>query len=370
MNRLSKSLLYLWSLSPVLALTCDKDYGTNDDGATTELRFSIINLMLGDRTYYFLTTPVRNPKIKFRVIDKITLQQCVFNSLNLKANMSLAENMKEKSENFVKSHLDKMSQDEVECDMDVEKEFICYRIDNETNRTDLSFKKMNFYMGIILVLIPLMISAQSTLHVNTTISFAKFIVWGTLGLMSYTMFNWFLYTIQYMKVSGLEFSKISTLINPPEFINRKKQLIHNYYYDWQIRRSEAVFRVSFVCNTERCMKWSIGLFVLFALVVMGTNAMSVATVKNEVSTAVYTMELNDLNDTFSEDRLVLEKIHVEIKEKRPQYVFIITGEHLNQQKLDYLISEFKQYENEILIDYYTDATLDPGYLKIMLAGGN
>lgn len=360
MRRLRKFLLYIWSLSPLFSLTYDKNYVTNENGETKNLRFSFLSIMLGVLTYHFFTITKICDKLNFKFVHKITMEGCQ------NAGVPPEDlDLKKKSDDFVE-HLAAIS----ESDKDIEKEFINYLLNNEVHRIDTAFNKMNFYTGIILVFIPLLFSGLSALNIKSSILDSSPIAYFLLTILFYSLLNWLMYTIQYMQVSGREKSAFKKIKKPDNNWTRCNQLLRNYYFDWQTMRNEAIYRVSFVANTERWVRWSIGIFIMVIVSVIAGNALSelsVAELKSEPPLLVYTMQMDQLKEPFSQDSLTLSEIHVAVKKCIPQKIVAVTNG--NSLTMDFIKSEFDQYEETVQVVFYNDTTLATNELKIIVDGG-
>lgn len=68
MNKILSMVLALWSYSVILAFTDDVNFGTieytdNFRNDIRELRFSLINIMMGSRIIYLFTVDIKRKKV-------------------------------------------------------------------------------------------------------------------------------------------------------------------------------------------------------------------------------------------------------------------------------------------------------------------
>jgi hypothetical protein len=150
-------------------------------------------------------------------------------------------------------HLLKLSNN----DILIEKEFICYLIDNEKDRIKKSIDKINAYTLIILSVIPITLAFLSMNLINS-LSLIKKIL---LLFISYCIINIAIFIFDTIRVRSISLSTFSDLKNSDLKIN---QLLWNYYFDWQMLKNKADIWVSYVLNIENWIK--LALILLFVLI--------------------------------------------------------------------------------------------------------
>lgn len=232
--------MILWSFSPILSFTVDENYGTYL-ASKSHLRFSLINLILGTHTYYFFTYSRGHNSSSangFHFLYHLSLS-------NSKSN----ENIEIKVTEYVSKHLKALDESIGREQEDCEKEFLCYRIQAEQQRCDMSYNKMSYYLGIVLVVIPFMVP-RFNFSLLPSDGYLRWFGLFLLFYFSYSLLNWILYSLSFVKVASIEMSQFSDLKVHKEDITATQQLLSNYYYDWQSLKRDADFRVSYVGNTQ------------------------------------------------------------------------------------------------------------------------
>lgn len=256
--QLLKYLRMLWSYAPLIAITVDEQYGTYSTNLSNAiLRFSLINLILGPHTFYLLTYSKGHKDQAangFQFWYHLTLEKC----LNMEE-----ETLEKKTNIYLSEHLKSLEASTKREQEDCEKECLCYHIQSEQQRCDISYNKMSYYLGIVLVVIPLILPRFkiSLLPSNGYLRLAGLFFLFALG---YSLLNLVLFSIRFVKVAGIQKSRFSELKCHESDRTATQQLLSNYYFDWQSLCREARFRVSYVCNTQNWVVASI-VFMIFLL---------------------------------------------------------------------------------------------------------
>ncbi|HAV16091.1 MAG TPA: hypothetical protein DCW91_02310 [Acinetobacter nosocomialis] len=145
---MKKILAKIFSYSPILAITDDNNFGTNElKGTQASYRFSLLNIFLGHIAIYFITYNLCYKN--FSLFHKIVMEEC--GDLYYKCNV---ETINKKTQKYVEEHLNTLSNE----DIAIEKNFIIYLNSNECERIELSERKINLYTTIVLAIIPLMLT--------------------------------------------------------------------------------------------------------------------------------------------------------------------------------------------------------------------
>ena len=195
MKNIINIILWIWSHFPILALSDDNNYATLDMNTIKDanLRFSFLNIMLGDIVVYFITVDVTGKKLK--LFYKLNLQQ-------IASYMLTKEEMNAIQERY-RNHIAEISQE----DLAIEKESLVYRIQNEEQRINSSVEKINIYTTIILTIIPLLLAFIDFNKILELSVILKIIV----GMIVYAVLNICIYIFRTIKVKGIYKSSFGDL---------------------------------------------------------------------------------------------------------------------------------------------------------------
>lgn len=372
-----KIIKKLWSLSPILALTDDKNYGYNNANKSDSCRFSIINFRCGRITHYLCSWNIHDNQICFELHHKLDLYECQWENDRIPGASECNDGNPNQDMNKQKmSEFEKLSSDQMKHidsisseNIDMEKEFITYLINNEKARNQIAMEKMAFYTAIILVILPLFCGITYNMintYLNTSPSWFFAIFVGLIILLGLALTNLTLLTLQFMSVSSVASSTFSSLKKPQHGRTRKKQLIYNYYYDWRSRHDFAQMQIAAVKETELFLKTVLLLafitFLFASLFNLLPHAESQAlTLDTGIS---YTVCIDNLNSPFSEDSVLLAKLHAEIKQFPPQYIIVL----LPSNDSSNIHTHFCEYVDYIPIYYLVDKTLENNEFKIGFGG--
>lgn len=275
MKILGKFLCKFWSILPIMALTRDLNYGYNELGLEKGLRFSLINLVWGSKTFYIISWVRPEERIHFSFLQSLLLDEYQWKIEHPDINFADKNTHFETiTEEYVNQHVKELREGnsgEGAEDLALEQEFLLYLHQANERRVDISLNKMNYYTAVILVVVPLLFASIIKVfdYMTTLSAIFSAVVAILLALLTYMLCNWGLLAVEYMSVSGVERSQFNKLKNPEvEGRTRKDQLLYNYYFDWQNARFNANLRVEYVRNTEKFVKWSIGLCVLVSVILL------------------------------------------------------------------------------------------------------
>lgn len=245
-----KNILFviIWILSrcPLISITLDKNFHEicrRDLKSFNDLknfRYSLISLGFGVVKIY-LCTYKKNEKFKFikilklEDIEKIPTEKEVNNKTEI-----------------YNTHIESLS----EKDINIEIDFLKYKIDEEEDRKSISTNKMNTYTAIVLVVIPLL----SNWFIGNYYKANNILSQTSLFAIAYCMLNITLYILNFYVVRAFARSCFKDLKLSSNHIAK---LAKSYYEDWYNIKSEADFIVTFVRNVERYIKCvSLGLLIL------------------------------------------------------------------------------------------------------------
>lgn len=113
-----------------------------------------------------------------------------------------------------------------ECDIEIEREALCYRIENEEKRIDKSSEKINLYASIILTVLPLILAIIDLKEIFY-LSMAEKI---TIVIIVYVLLNIILYIFQSIKIQSIWKSGFSDLQKSEK---HNKELNKQYLHDWK-----------------------------------------------------------------------------------------------------------------------------------------
>ncbi|HFL3259432.1 TPA: hypothetical protein ACG3I5_003098 [Clostridioides difficile] len=234
MKIILKYIFLILSYSPILCLSDDNNFGTNEKGYenfNTRIRMSVFSFYFGTDRYYFITYKKgKGSKIKHKLdfIDYYIFTDSEENRVITK------------QQNYLNNAQY----------IDIDKEFILYLIQNETNRKNNAYNKINTYTTIILAIIPLIIIFfKPKIFID-----ARLVIKILIILLLYILVNIGLFILQSNKVgvngrSTYNSLKLST--------DKEKKIIESYYFDWQHLKRESDRIVGFVKNIEGYIKASI-----------------------------------------------------------------------------------------------------------------
>lgn len=338
-NKIIKAIVKYYSYFPILSLTDDNNFGTNELNKDASYRLSLINLFLGNIAIYVITYNISNKKFSF--FKRLKMEDCA----GLKLCCDL-ENITEKSQQYMKEHLESLNDN----DLSIEKDFIKYLDDRQLRRIEISERKIGAYTAIILAVIPLIIAF---FDIN---SFLQYCLLEKICLLiiAYCVVNITIFVFNSMKVQGVSLSCFSDLRNST---NKKKMSVKQYYYDWQMHSGKANVSVSYVKNIEDWIRICVVCLVLFAII-SNVGALKsgyiVNAPLNETSNLVCTINIDELEDPFSDSSVTMADLNLRIREKKiEEIIFIIPHEIY----IDDILAEFAQYRDNLTVKYFVDDSL-------------
>lgn len=335
-------ILWMWSHFPIFSLSDDANFATLEmkNKNKIHLRFSILNVMLGDIILYFITVNIKERK--FELMHKISLQ-------NTQGILLTDEKISEIQERY-KDHLNSINQG----DWDIEKESLCYRIQIEEQRINSSIEKINIYATIILTVLPLLLAIIDFRKIFTlSIPLAINIIF-----ILYALINICIYVFRAIKVRGIYRSTFKDL---RESGNRGKEILIQYQYDWQQLKYKAQLFVSFVLNLQ---EWVIAILILSVTFSIGVSLSNGNKGGGEVMVkydSVDMINLKELEEPYSDSSIAWAEIILDIEQKKCDKIILLLKE---QSKCIVLINKLDKYK-DLQIKVIKDETLEENAIKII-----
>ncbi len=243
-------ILFLLSRSPVLSVTLDKCFHNirvndfyREEFSYKELRFSIFSLGLGVVKVYLLTySRDEGFKIfKFLKLSNVT-------------KLSSEDVIKEKLAGY-SQHIN--NKQENGSDIELEIDFIKYKIESCENTKNIAIEKANTYLTIVSVLIPLFFASglKFVLDIKSNILLTTITI-----VISYNLINIIFFLFDFYRVKSYPRSLFGPLRESQDHL---KKLAESYYWEWYSIKEEAPLFVTYVSNIERYVKYLLIFVVLF-----------------------------------------------------------------------------------------------------------
>lgn len=347
MRHIVAYVFFLLSYSPILCVSDDSNFGSNQRGIDDfkkRLRVSLFSVYLGAYKYYFVSLKFENSKFKFKVKHKISLFD--FNKFT---NEDRARIMQIQTKYL-------NSNEEVEED----KEFLIYQIDNQNSRKSIAYNKINTYMTIILALIPLtIIFYKPELFIES-----HFIIKVLTLMLFYIIGNICLYILQVNKVS--EYGR-EGYANLKKANKKSKDIVMSYYLDYQAIRREADRLVSFVKNIEIYIAGAI-ICTLLLTIFNYSNSQSKYTINNTL-TSISQIDISKLEQRDEASVKLINEINEKIPDKEIEKVIILYSddELLRNESFNAIVGYFNIYrgKDDIILLKEND-NKDENKIKIIL----
>jgi hypothetical protein len=336
-------VFWIWSHFPVICLSDDDNFATltwkNIKTRKTHLRISLFNLMMGDKILYFVTFDLKHKKLQ--TINILCLE-------NIEG-ILLTEKMIEDIQSRYKAHIKDLSENELE----IERESLCYHIQNEEQRINSSIDKLNIYATIILTVLPLILAI---IDFKEIVNLSLPLLIGVI-LLAYSLLNICAYIFRTIKIRGIMKSSFGDLRKSQD---KGKCLVMQYQYDWQQLRYKAQLFVSFVLNLQ---DWVIAILIISAFVSFGISFEN-TNWDNKADTLNYnmlaTVNLNELEVPYSESAVEWSELVESIEKKQCGRVIFILGTN-EDVSFGKRLDKYSQLE----IEYIRDEKITKGQLKII-----
>lgn len=241
--------LWIWSHCPVICLSDDDYFATlkYDNIRNAHLRFSILNIMLGDSIIYVFSYDIKERKKSFIKILCLT---------DMDGNILKDEKINQIQNKF-RLHIEELEDDELE----IEKEKLLYHIEKEEQRISTSVDKINIYATIILTVIPIVMAVIDF----GSVKYLPIVLQVMICIATYGLLNICIYIFRTIKVRGIKKSSFSDLRKSSD---KKKEIVVQYQYDWQQLKYKAQLFVSFVLNLQ---EWVVFVLILTVGISIGIS---------------------------------------------------------------------------------------------------
>lgn len=319
LNIIIKYTMFLISYSPIFCLSDDKNFGSNEDGIKdfiSRIRFSLLSLNLGAYKYYFISIKKNN---SFKFIHVINLENTyIIDEPERRRLESLQENYLSTAE-----------------DLKSDKEFLAYLLENESQRKNVAFNKINMYSAIMLAVIPLILiffKSETVLKASIAVKILTFI-------LIYIILNIICLILQFNKVKGKVRETYKEL---KQSGNKEKALIKAYYLDWQHLKKEADSVVAFVKNIDKYIRGILILSILIASFNYINDIFNSYSIPNVNS--IIEINIDNLEKKQSEEVKKINTLNEQIVDKHVAKVIILYN---NNELLEN--KSFKSIHNYLLI---------------------
>jgi hypothetical protein len=325
-----KSIIKLHSFSPILSITNDKYFGTNEElyiknfRVVNGLRLSFFNIHLGKNKIYILTYLFDNlePK-KFNFVKFLDLDNMFFSN---NYDSVIDEKAIEYQNHFI-------SLDEEQ--RKIELEFIKYKLNTERERIDGAKSKINLYTSILLVIIPIILVFYKPTTGNTPFQLLLKI------LLFLSTLNMTFYIYNNIYVKPLVMSNFKDL-KTAEADAKVAQNVNNYYFDWQVLIKKADLDVSYISNIQRCI---VGIVLLSVIFYISSIIPMYSKIKENSGNLVYSINIDNLESKYSEDVEKISKIHTALIQNHSKELLIIYGQLVNDDEFNKLCNQFDIYKD-------------------------
>ena len=337
--------MWILSHSPLLCFSDDDNFATIDfeklKKKKCHMRVSIINIMFGDSILYLITFDIKRKKFE------------PYKLLNLKEmeGILLTEEHIYEIQGRFRQHIIELTDEELA----VEKEKLCYLIENENQRISSSVDKINIYATIILTVLPLML-AIIDLKVIITLHFT--LILGII-LIVYSLINICVYVFSAVKVQGISKCTFNDLRESQE---KNKKIVVQYQYDWQQLRHKAQLFVSYVLNLQ---EWVILTIFLIVCISIGITLQDIS--KNKIPTnvmvrsEVITLNIADVKEAHNQDAVKWKELLLEIEKEKCKHIVFVG----NYDKIPEFFNELDKYD-DVKIDFLQDSHMNKEQIKIIM----
>lgn len=364
-------ILFIWSFSPIFALTNDSTFGTIEckeklSDYSENLRISLINLMLGNNIIYFVTIHFSTKKEElfssisgkhfnfFVLLSLDAMQQFNPSASDMEKISSAYEQYICGDDRTVSKKTDKESP--TDADLEIERNFIIYKIQNEDARIQKSDTKVNLYSAISLALIPILVA---------TVDFQRLSYLSTIGkivcfLCVYSFFNLIIHVLYSMRVRGIEKSCFKDFKTCP---NHRNKEIMNYYNDWQYLKRKADLHVSYVANIQNWIAFAFIFTIAISVWISFAVPIKINTIQPVDSNTITSINLDEINTNYSISSVEWSKLDLAIQQKSISRIYFISS---NKSVNSILEKRITLIPNDISIVYLYDESLDKNIFKIFV----
>ena len=240
---MSDFLFKILSFCPIFSLSDDEKFG-GCNRWTPNLRFSLFQIHIGFYKFYFIS--FKNRQFDF-------LKWIRFNEIQKWPNHdSLYEAAEKYSSRFSEYPYRKKT-----AHINIEKEFIEYKLEQLVLVGQRNQSKINLYMTIALASIPLLIIWIPKL------SFPNYFNILLFAFFCIHAFNFYRFIYESVKVRAVSRSTFSDVKNATD---KLEEFAKNLYFDWRVKKEEIEYDVGVVKNVEISLLLALFLFSFVVIV--------------------------------------------------------------------------------------------------------
>lgn len=332
-------ILTIWAHFPILALTDDEGFIMGRDLKRMKLRFSLINILLGEVQIQFLSFLISGGQKKINWIRVVRMSEMV----NFKISN---EKIAELEQNY-RDHYNSLDV----IDAGIEKDALLRRLSDAKFRIDISYSKINVYTSITLVVVPIIIPFIDWSSVKD-LSGLEIVV---LSFLIYAIINLCFWLFQSIRVRGFPTSTFKSL---KESENKSQEQNWQIYFDWQQSNKKADMFVSFVSYIQ---EWIIGILILLLVFFALHTTSRPPDIQTHSSNQVYTIQSDSIDETYSISAINWSQVQSELQKERYSKILIL----YNVGDFDHIKYVLRKYEHQESI-WILDQSLNYNELKIIL----
>lgn len=293
--------------------------------------------MFGDVILYFITYDIKLKKVAFSKILRLQDMEGII--------------LKEEEINGIQERFKQHVEELCEEDLAVEKEKLCYLIQNEEQRISSSVDKINIYASIILTVLPLVLAVVDLKGIITL----PFPLLVSVILMVYLLINICAYVFKAIKVQKISKSSFSDLRSSQK---KEKEILLQYQYDWQQLKYKAQLFVSYVLNLQ---EWVVLMLILAVSVSGGIALKEINSGKGIVNSDIITLNIEKIDEPYSQDAAEWKEVLLEIERESCNHIVFIG----NYNGVPSFINELEKYDN-LKIELLQDPEMNKTQLKVIL----
>lgn len=293
--------------------------------------------MFGDVILYFITYDIKLKKVAFSKILRLQDMEGII--------------LKEEEINGIQERFKQHVEELCEEDLAIEKEKLCYLIQNEEQRISSSVDKINIYASIILTVLPLVLAVVDLKGIITL----PFPLLVSVILMVYSLINICAYVFKAIKVQKISKSSFSDLRSSQK---KEKEILLQYQYDWQQLKYKAQLFVSYVLNLQ---EWVVLMLILAVSVSGGIALKEINSGKGIVNSDIITLNIEKIDEPYSQDAAEWKEVLLEIERESCNHIVFIG----NYNAVPSFINELEKYDN-LKIELLQDPEMNKTQLKVIL----
>lgn len=290
-KRIVNKVFLLLSYSPILCISDDDNFGTNEKGIEDykkRLRISLFSIYFGAYKYYFLSLRIKDNNIKVNIKYRIDL----FNLIQFTKDD--VKRLKTKQRDYLANNTN----------VEEDKDFLIYLIENQKDRKNNSNNKINIYTTILLALIPMIIIFYDTEQFIQ----GSIITKALTIILLYIMVNIGSLILQVSKVSEYHRESYADLKKSDD---KAKHIIMSYYLDYQHIKYEADRLVSFVKNIEIYIRGAI-ICTLLLTVSNYCNNIKIERNNDRASSHIYQIDISKLEKSDYDSVKIINEVNSKI----------------------------------------------------------